>query len=625
MNEHITDNILYYLSLDKPEYAILLTGKWGSGKTYFIDRFIQTQNEKVTEDDIQIQFIKISLFGLKDVSSIDEQIFQNLHPVLASKYARLTGNILKGAFKLGINLDLDGDGKKDGTLSTGLDKLNLLDFFSEKGKNTELVFVFDDLERTEIEVKEVLGYINYLVEQASFKAILIANEEKLLENDNNTYREFKEKVIGKTFEVRHDFDEVLEKFLLNSPINLDKFDKSVIINVYKLANYKNLRHIKQSIIDFVYVTQKISASYLDNIEFLSKFAHVFFSLSIEVKNGSLDKKSFPKDTYLLGNLIGNENKEQDPSKKILEKYNLGSDLILPQSTWLNILYKGYIETGELNQIIKSLSFFMEEQEKERPSWVKLWYYNDLEDDDYQKMLVDVIQKVENCSYETPVLLLHAVALLIYFYKEDVSQYSFDQIKKQVEKCLLDKYVESEYWKNNYLRNDIMYNGTGLGYMNNEDPDFLEIFKMVSEFNKKIFDLNVVDEEKQELENIIEAIKHNELDFVRAVLLEDKEYSPILAGLESEIFFNTIIQMSNKDLYVLTGIIDYRYSEKKLLNGRGYESYLRDELPFWQSLKEKFESFNYEGLTVKKMILLRFKDFVIDKVIAKLSPEKTPKA
>ena len=178
MNKHIKKYLESYLTLDKPEFAILLTGKWGSGKTYFIDKFIK-DNKKEEE----IKFIKISLFGLKEVDSIDEQIFQNLHPFLGNKYVKLTGNLVKNSLKFGMKLDWKDDAKSDGTSTLDLSKFNPLDFFSDKKSKIKIIFVFDDLERTDIELIEVLGYINYLVEQSEFNVIILANEEKLIEEE----------------------------------------------------------------------------------------------------------------------------------------------------------------------------------------------------------------------------------------------------------------------------------------------------------------------------------------------------------------------------------------------------------------------------------------------------------
>ena len=104
MNKHIEENLNHYITLENPEYAVLLSGKWGSGKTYFIDRFVEDFLKQYTtgKKENKTKFIKISLFGLSKVTQIDEVIFQKLHPVLGHKYAKMTGSMLKSALKLGL-------------------------------------------------------------------------------------------------------------------------------------------------------------------------------------------------------------------------------------------------------------------------------------------------------------------------------------------------------------------------------------------------------------------------------------------------------------------------------------------------------------------------------------------
>lgn len=55
-------NLEYYFKLHEPEYAFLITGAWGVGKTYFIDSFAESIELKNKE----IKIVKINLFGLKN-------------------------------------------------------------------------------------------------------------------------------------------------------------------------------------------------------------------------------------------------------------------------------------------------------------------------------------------------------------------------------------------------------------------------------------------------------------------------------------------------------------------------------------------------------------------------------
>ena len=52
---------------------MLLDGPWGSGKTHFIKSFM-----KDNEDDTK--FIYVSVYGMRDISSIEEIFFVYLHP-----------------------------------------------------------------------------------------------------------------------------------------------------------------------------------------------------------------------------------------------------------------------------------------------------------------------------------------------------------------------------------------------------------------------------------------------------------------------------------------------------------------------------------------------------------------
>ena len=55
------------------------------------------------------------------------------------------------------------------------DRINYADFFSTDDK----VLCFDDLERANVDVIDILGYINNFVEHDHIKTIIICNEKEL--------------------------------------------------------------------------------------------------------------------------------------------------------------------------------------------------------------------------------------------------------------------------------------------------------------------------------------------------------------------------------------------------------------------------------------------------------------
>lgn len=209
-NSHIEEFLNYYYSLEKdPGYAVLLKGKWGTGKTWFIKKTLDSFAQK------NGKYLYVSLYGMTSFKEIEAEFFRQLHPVLSSKKMQLVGKIAKGALKATIKVDLDNDGKADGTLSPQIPELNLPEYLTN---TSEFVIVFDDLERASIKLENLLGYINHYIEHQNHKVIIVANEEEIIklqdgkDNFRFAYTAIKEKLIGKTFEVASDFSGALSFF-----------------------------------------------------------------------------------------------------------------------------------------------------------------------------------------------------------------------------------------------------------------------------------------------------------------------------------------------------------------------------------------------------------------------------
>ncbi|HHF6482894.1 TPA: P-loop NTPase fold protein, partial [Haemophilus influenzae] len=183
MNKHIENYLDLYLEREDVEYATLLTGKWGCGKTYFIKNYIEKKSKEK-----KYKFIYISLFGLKDIPSVNDAIFEELHPILSHKGVKILGGVLKSAIKLGFKFDLGEDKNDETSVNIDFNKLNPFDNTEYK----DLIFIFDDLERTLISTTEILGFINSICKNENIKTIIIANEDEI-NNDDKTYKRFKEK------------------------------------------------------------------------------------------------------------------------------------------------------------------------------------------------------------------------------------------------------------------------------------------------------------------------------------------------------------------------------------------------------------------------------------------------
>ncbi|GAB4545938.1 MAG: P-loop NTPase fold protein [Pleurocapsa sp.] len=382
INSHIEEYLDYYCELSHaPGFAVLLKGEWGCGKTWFINKYREKLEKK------KQKCLYVSLYGMTSFSEIESSFFQQLHPVLSSKGMAVTGKILQGVLKTSLKIDLNSDGKDDGTVSLQIPQINLPESFK---KADESILVFDDLERCQIDIGNLLGYINYFVEHQEIKVILVANENKLLKN--SSYKDIREKLIGKTFDVGRDLDGALKNFikeLNNSEIeSLLSKNTELIEEIYHKAEYENLRCLKQIILDFERIFQRLSEPAKSKIELLKDILQILIAFSIEIKRGEL----LPQEICNLLNKY-ESNQENDDSnsiklQKIIEKYKFFPNVAifdpLPSLSWWKDFFDlGKINEHELEQSILNSKYFADENTSD---WIILWHFFDLSDSDFEQLL-----------------------------------------------------------------------------------------------------------------------------------------------------------------------------------------------------------------------------------------------
>lgn len=603
-NKHIEDNLLHYLGLDNPEYAFLISGDWGVGKTFFIDNFINKNSEKQ-------RIVKISLFGLNSSSQINQRIFQELHPILGSKPVRILGNIIKGAISFGFKVDIDSDGTPDANIKTKLDKLDLTEYISNnKEKQKEIVLVFDDLERTDIPLGEALGFINYLVEISSIKTILVANEKILLEESNaDLYKKFKEKMIGKTFEVKHDINNFLTKLLKDKGFQDDEIHN--IKQVYENSKYKNLRKIKQSLDDFEFAISNIESHFLKNREFKKEFLKIYLALSLEIKGGKLDRESLSKNAPF-------QSDKESNNYEIHQKYFRNSTSLFHGEIWCEMLFSS--DFSKINQEVSKLAYFIEEQNSEKPGWVKLLNLRELEDDEFSDLIYDLENELRTLNENDLRVYLHKISLIIHFSKERLSKISIEEIKECVTKYI-EKHKDSDQLKNNLIPIDSIFNGTGYAYLKPDDPNFIDIKKLIIDANKSSYEKNELEKKNNDIKLFITSIKNDDNEYIAEILLEKYQYISFFNEIDPQEFTNSLVEAKNKSTLYLSRILKERYSKNHYINNKNKYSLFTSELKFWEESKKMIDQKVIQLSTttrIKGINLSSFSNPTINEIITLLS-------
>ena len=335
--DDLVESILDYVRSDYTDYAIMINGEWGSGKTYFWNNQIKKKIESMKLNGKQYRTIYMSLYGISNLEEISKKIFiettQLMDKNLKKYMSTHEHTTIPEYAKTGLDMaNFFG-------VSSSNDKIDYEEFFSTDDK----VLCFDDLERANVDVIDILGYINNFVEHDHIKTIIICNEKELstkmksenlemktfiatylldkqgeLENPKlelpivekirdkmelvfdkaNEYERIKEKLIGETFEYAPQFDYIINGILMRyeSSRGLIKFlreNTMLIMTTFKRSGTRNLRILKQALNDFKKIYEMIDNHYPNTNKRLMQTILIFtIAVSFEIKSGKIIKEKF---------------------------------------------------------------------------------------------------------------------------------------------------------------------------------------------------------------------------------------------------------------------------------------------------------------------------------------------
>ena len=333
--EDLVESILDYVRSDYTDYAIMINGEWGSGKTYFWNNKIRKKIESMHLNGKKFTTIYMSLYGISNLEEISKKIFIETTQLMDKnlrKYMDANDQTTIPEYaKTGLDM-----ANFFGVTQNG-DKIDYADFFATDDK----VLCFDDLERANVDVIDILGYINNFVEHDHIKTIIICNEKELstkLKSYNlemktfiatylldkqgelnkpdkpmvekiqnkiervfdkaNDYERIKEKLIGETFEYAPKFDYIINGILMryeNDPdlIRFLRENTRLIISTFERSGTRNLRILKHSLNDFKKIYEMVNKNYPNTSYRVIQTMLIFtIAISFEIKAGKITKDKF---------------------------------------------------------------------------------------------------------------------------------------------------------------------------------------------------------------------------------------------------------------------------------------------------------------------------------------------
>jgi hypothetical protein len=270
-NVHLKNYLSYYQALETPLFAVLITGEWGTGKTHLVKKLLPWEG-----DDPKAYYV--SLFGLKSSEELVAAVYAEMYPLVdkAQKGIEKLGEAIKGMSLYGVGIG-----------GAGSVIANLLAANIRKEVDPSKVIIFDDLERSDINDKVLLGIINHYVEHYKCRVVVIAHDEKLVEG----IKEAKEKIFGQTIRIEPDmvsaFDAFLDEIKSAGGNRFVQDYREVLTTVFKQSEVKSLRILRQGMFDLARLFETLEETHTHNKNAMREMVALFAAYNFEVRAGRL--------------------------------------------------------------------------------------------------------------------------------------------------------------------------------------------------------------------------------------------------------------------------------------------------------------------------------------------------
>ena len=648
--EELVESILDYIRADYTDYAIMINGEWGSGKTYFWNNKIRRKIDTMRFNGKQYTTIYMSLYGISNLEEISKKIFiettQLMDKNLRKYMEQHEEKTIPEYAKTGIDMaNLFGVAQNE-------NKINYEEFFSTDDK----VLCFDDLERANVDVIDILGYINNFVEHDHIKTIIICNEKELstkLKSNNlemktfiatylldkqgellkkdkpmvekikdkiehifdkaNEYERIKEKLIGETFEYAPKFDYIINGILMRyeDDVDLIRFlrqNTNIIISTFNKSGTRNLRILKHALNDFQKVFEMVNKSYPNVSNRVMQTMLIFtIAISFEIKAGKITKDKFVdiknNDEYksiLVSSRVLMDNK-QFYIKEFDNNYYYNFKA--------EYRYFKFIEYYVRTRIF-DMRLFKDDMEKvlnisglvKIPAYKKLLTeeYWKISDDEFLDMIEEILTEVKKGKIQL-VDMVKLYAYFSYFSRKKLIAYDINTLKDLFAKGMTLSSSNSEYCAN--IENELSKIA-----ISNIAEDMEDILNKFYELNNQLKDKMY----KKKADEIFKCIPMKMENFYDRF---DKECMniPIFKYQEPHQIFQRLLYASNEDIVII--------KEKLIKRVELYGKEIKSEKENMSELKKLIDEYTKEKDNTIKIVMLKEFSKDLDYMLAKYETVK----
>ena len=627
------------------------------GKTHFWNHKIRKKIESMQLNGRRYTTIYMSLYGISNLEDISKKIFIETTQLMDKNLRKYMDTneqtTIPEYAKTGIDM-----ANFFGVTQSG-NKVDYAEFFSTDDK----VLCFDDLERANVDVIDILGYINNFVEHDHIKTIIICNEKELsakLKSSNlemktfiatylldkqdelnktdkpivekiqqkienvfdkaNDYERIKEKLIGETFEYAPKFDYIINGILMRYENNADlirflRENTRLIISTFERSGTRNLRILKHALNDFKKIYEMVNKFYPNTNHRVMQTMLIFtIAISFEIKAGKVTKDKFIniKDNEEYKSILVSSRILMDNRQFYIKEFDSNYYYNFKSEYRFFKFIEYYVRTR-----IFDMKIFKENMETIRntvdtenlPAYKRLLTeeYWKISDDEFDKVVSDIIEDVKQGNLKL-IDNVKIYAYFSYFSKKNLIDYDIKTIKSVFFNGMNLASLKSAYCAN-------VDEELGKIAIDEVAEDMDDILKHFHTLNEQLHDKML----KEKAEEIFKCIPMKMELFYEKF---DRECMniPIFKYYDPYQMFQRISCASNEDIVLI--------KEKLVNRADKYAKQIEPEMKNMKQLKQIIDDYlSGKDPSIKMVMLKEFsKDlgYIIDKYKPTLFPKKEEK-
>ncbi len=627
------------------------------GKTHFWNHKIRKKIESMQLNGRRYTTIYMSLYGISNLEDISKKIFIETTQLMDKNLRKYMDaneqTTIPEYAKTGIDM-----ANFFGVTQSG-DKVDYAEFFSTDDK----VLCFDDLERANVDVIDILGYINNFVEHDHIKTIIICNEKELstkLKSSNlemktfiatylldkqdelnktdkpivekirqkienvfdkaNDYERIKEKLIGETFEYAPKFDYIINGILMRYENNTDlirflRENTRLIISTFERSGTRNLRILKHALNDFKKVFEMVNKAYPNTSNRVIQTMLIFtIAISFEIKAGKITKDKFIniKDNEEYKSILVSSRILMDNRQFYIKEFDSNYYYNFKSEYRFFKFIEYYVRTR-----IFDMRIFKDNMETIRntvdtenlPAYKRLLTeeYWKISDDEFDKVISDIIEDVKQGNLRL-IDNVKIYAYFSYFSKKNLIDYDLKTIKNVFFNGMNLASLKSEYCPN-------VDEELGKIAIDEVAEDMDDILKHFNTLNEQLHDKMI----KEKAEEIFKCIPMKMELFYEKFDRECMK-TPIFKYYDPYQMFQRISCASNEDIVLI--------KEKLVNRADKYPKQIEPEIKNIKQLKQIIDDYlSGKDPSIKIVMLKEFsKDlgYIIDKYKPTLFSKKEDK-